>query len=336
MNDPHYSTYTQGYQTNNFGHRNVPSNNSNMYQHNGNPFSHFNNMTTNSQFINSNISKFPDNSKKEPLINQIDYTNQNNLLHNNVDDIVLDEHIIEYRINIDSLDRDIEKYPDPFCFTTKFNPTIDNYVRQKNLVNNGCNGQIYEYETVLYTGDKRPHINREFRNIKYIKLDNIILPKYLELELDEDEIVGVPSSNLMNDRFMTLTIPEIDMNEVYSTFDTNNRTDPVTGQQYSVDKPFATIIQDSRLGQFYFSGTPYYGSKVYKNSLLGNLSSLTLKFFDSCGAPLKMNHLLKYDELDGIPLTDFAHPLNKYNQVFASFIIGVVESQINTNTKFEK
>jgi hypothetical protein len=36
-----------------------------------------------------------------------------------------------------------------------------------------------------------------------------------------------------------------------------------------------------------------------------------------------------------ISTSDIRHPLNRRLQVHVSFIIGVIESQINTNTKFE-
>ena len=37
-----------------------------------------------------------------------------------------------------------------------------------------------------------------------------------------------------------------------------------------------------------------------------------------------------------LPLDDLRHPLNKKTQVYLSLIVGVVESQVNTNTQFER
>ena len=45
-----------------------------------------------------------------PIIEKLDYSNKNNVLHNNIGPRVLDEHIVEYRVIIDSQDRDIKVY----------------------------------------------------------------------------------------------------------------------------------------------------------------------------------------------------------------------------------
>ncbi len=70
---------------------------------------------------------------------------------------------------------------------------------------------------------------------------------------------------------------------------------------------------------------------------MGNLKQLTIQFFDSCGAPLEFEGLadVKMLKNNDFPINDLRHPLNKKVQVFLSFIVGVVESQVNTNTKFE-
>ena len=89
---------------------------SNMYPPNGwqspNPFGNFRPDTTNRQNIkkekwsNFNKSFSPNN----PIINQPDYSNPGNQLHDNMGPDLLDEFIQEYRIMIDSTDRDINKF----------------------------------------------------------------------------------------------------------------------------------------------------------------------------------------------------------------------------------
>ena len=77
--------------------------------------------------------------------------------------------------------------------------------------------------------------------------------------------------------------------------------------------------------------------------MLGNLSRLTIEFYDSCGQKLEFNDIFNFEELEEYefdhhkPLkrSDLRHPLNKRIQVTLSLIVGVVESQINTQTKFE-
>jgi len=323
-----------GINDNNFNRQNFPSNMSDEKYYNGNPSSAFNSMTTN----HPNLNKFPNAYKvNQPIIETIDYNNYNELIHNNVAQEVLDEHIVEYRINIDSSDRDIAVYPDPFCFKVKFNPLSDSTVRTE-IIKNGKNVPINQ----RMKGAPRPHINRDFKNVKYIKLDNIVLPQFSNIEQNEDgEYELVRDSFLLDDRYVALVIKELDCNRVYDTSDGSNRIDD-NGNINVPPRPFAHIFPDKLLGRYYYVGTPYYGSKIYTNSLLGNINNLTIEFYDSCGSKLKFNNLFTYEQLlqaenceEALPITDYRHPLNKKIQVHLSFIIGVVESQINTNTKFD-
>jgi len=75
--------------------------------------------------------------------------------------------------------------------------------------------------------------------------------------------------------------------------------------------------------------------KTYKSSTLGNISKLTIELFDSCGEPIRFNDLIDVCK-EGCPdPVDIRHPFNNKIQTFLSMTIGVVESQVNTNTKFE-
>jgi len=276
--------------------------------------------------------------QNQPMIESLDYSNQNDMLHNNIADNLLDEHVVEYRINIDSLDRDIRTYPNPFNFTVKFNPPSSGAVRTE-VIKKGKLVPVTDY----LEGPPRPHINKEFRNVKYIKLDNIILPQYSNIVEEDDEFKFDKDNFLVDDRYVSLVIEELDCNRVFCTSDGGVRTDPDTGTMTTPPRPFAHIFPDRLLGKYFYTGTPFYGSKIYKNSLLGNIRALTIQFYNSCGTLLKFDNLYTAKELkdaknngEPIPVTDIRHPLNKNFQIHLSFIVGVVESQINTNTKFEK
>ena len=47
------------------------------------------------------------------------------MINDNLNDNLNKETIQEFRLNIDSMDRDIELYPDPFEFTTVFGPVVN-------------------------------------------------------------------------------------------------------------------------------------------------------------------------------------------------------------------
>jgi hypothetical protein len=309
----------------------------------GDPFANFNPLTTNMQMTmnkQKNFNNFEQAyTKNNAMIEQMDYNNKNNTIHNNIGSDILDEHIIEYRITIDSLDRDLRTYPDPFSFIVKFNPPSSGTLRSE-VLENGTLKSVNE----RFNGPPQPHINKEFRNVKYIKLDTIVLPQHSNIiKNGNDKYELDPNSLLIDDRFVSLVIDNIECNRVFSTSDSGKRVHPDNGNITTPPRPFAIILPDKLLGRIYYSGTPYYGSKIYKNSLLGNIASLNIQLYDSCGFKLKFDNLYTSKELheakklgNPIPISDIRHPLNKNLQVHLSFIIGVVESQINTNTKFER
>jgi hypothetical protein len=327
---------TGGYNTNNANNINyidtAPTQRvieSNMYplsgQNNANPFGNFKPVSTNTRttmngkWSNFDINRSSNGStnnplsentafhQNKPLINTINHKNNNHLIHNNIDENVMDEHIIEYRINIDTTDRSITAYPDPLHFKVIFNPPSSRP----------------DKDGIVFNGPPEPHILKEFKNVKYVKLDNIILPSYSKtidngsgIHIVDKTATGV---NLTNERYLFLSIKEI--NNTF-TFGTNK----------SNEDSFAKIIPDKTIGTKFYTGTPFYGNKLFKNSHLGNITTLTIDIFDSRG-----NKVL----IDGLDTSienkvDARHPLFPDFQMSMSLIFGVVESQINTNTKFEQ
>lgn len=321
-----------GHNDNNLNRRYVPSNNY-PPPSSGNPFNRFNSSTNTKQYNN-----FDQAYNGVPtMIDPINYANQNNLIHNNVGDSVLNESIVDYYLNIDSLDRDIKTYLNPFNFTVKFNTIAGGTMQTIEK------GQI---KSTYFPSAPGPLINKEFRNIKYIKLDSIVLPQYSDIIYCSSEHKNIfnPDSYLVDDRFVTLEIDEItDCNRVYSSSDNGVRVDPITNQSIVPPKPFGIIFPDTKFGKHYYSGVPYNASKIYKSTDLGNIKRLTIKLYDSMGVPLNYDNLYTYDQLQtaakaGHPIStcDLRHPLNKNIQLHMSFVVGVVEGHVNNNTKFER
>lgn len=315
--------------------------------HSGNPFGNFNPTSTNSM-KNRNNNNFNQAFKPlsqqsfnrnydyqtNQLIGPIDYSNQNDILHNNINEKVLDEYIMDYRINIDSLDRDIRVYPNPFDFVVKFNPSSSSRVRTEVLKN----GQLETINDCM-SGPPKPHILKEFKNVRYVQIECVILPQGLNTDLDE-KIINKERS-LLTDRFIILEVKELDCNRIFCTSDDSVRLDPKSGNLINIPKEFARILPDSAYGDTYYKGYAFHGSKIFKTSKLGNINSLTFKFYDSCGIPLEHDNLYTYNDMKKadkkgkpIPITNIRHPLNKELQVNISIIIGAVESQINNKTNY--
>jgi hypothetical protein len=333
-----------GYNSNNFNKRSMPSN---VYPMNGantgNPVGRFNPMTTNAEY-NTNATNFTQAfEQNNPLIEKIDYVNHNKVLHNNIGDNVLDEHVVEYKLHIDSLDRDIRYYPNPFSFIVKFNPEADTIVQTEEYISYKNKNKGTHIVETKFRGPPTPHINKQFKNIKYVKLESIILPQYGQIKEDENGVwVFDPQGSIVTDRFTSLVIDELNCDRIFTTSEGQIRTDE-NGKTYNPPVPFSNIFLDKLLGLVYFSGTPYFGNKIYKNSLLGNLGQMTINLYNSCGELLQytdqftFEQLQEYKRINGepLPITDLRHPYNKKTQIYMTFIIGVIESQVNTNTKFD-
>jgi len=92
-------------------------------------------------------------TKTQPLIDRPEYINQGNLLHNNIGKKILDDETYNYHIHISSADRDIIQNPSPFKFKVTFDDNLSK-----------CN------------------INKKFRNIKYIALDGVVIPRTIAVD----------------------------------------------------------------------------------------------------------------------------------------------------------
>ena len=81
-------------------------------------------------------------------IQNISKSDTRQFLHNNFTEIDYDEDVIEHVLKIDSNDRNIDKYKDPFSFRVRFNLTESNFDS---------------------FGNAGPIILSNYQNIKYIK-----------------------------------------------------------------------------------------------------------------------------------------------------------------------
>lgn len=281
----------------------------------------------NKQFSNIN-SAFSNNS---PQSIHPSFKNQNNTLYPNLNDNLLKEALVEYRLNIDSIDRDIIQFPDPFSYIVNFGPVansgVDSTIKRSSLKNelkrinrksgssslNNVNEDLFDdddkfilnYENNL----KRvfnPYITRDFKNIKFIRLDNIILPRFNKVIINKDwkfdsscdksnsyikddfervkDLVilnnrYIPDLNTTNslflDRFIQISIKELANNKNLATNQINTNT--------------FTVLPDKHLGLLYWRGNPYYAVNIFKDSLLGNLNKLTFEFYDSFGNQIKLD-----------------------------------------------
>lgn len=323
------------------------------------------NLNNYSQF---NIQKSFQSNK--PIEFMQDTKNKHETLYDNLADNLLKESIKEYKLNIDSADRDIKIYPDPFNYVVFLGPvtnsginasvsrtTIKNELKNCNKKNrnnqnhNNHNNHINNYNNTNNDDEKKiflfdnpeaikeytinleksynPYIIRDFVNVSYIKLDCAVVPKYNSIAINtcwdycrkkhhkknffKDEYDRIKDYIILNDRyipddkneynplgdrFIQIFIKELNSNR-------NFGTNPIT------DKSFI-LIYDKTLGALYLKLIPYSATKTFSESLLGNLTRLSIEFYNSWGEPLKINTNSIDYEINQISNTKIINPL-KYN-----------------------
>jgi len=119
------------------------------------------------------------------------------LLHNNLTPMKRNELLQEYPLTINNMDRDQKTYLNPYKFTVKFNPSTNSYDAN---------------DSIIY-GDANPTIKDDFENVRYIKLETAILPKYLYTITRATNVVGFLSAL---DSHILLNKNDINNNQEYT------------------------------------------------------------------------------------------------------------------------
>jgi hypothetical protein len=248
----------------------------------------------------------------KPILMNQDMTYKHNTLYDNMNANLLSETITEYRLNIDSFDRNIEQFPDPFKYVVTFapvmnstNPLIDDYVLdpQETLIYSSDPSLLVSYNDKL----KRyynPFITREFKNVKFIRIDNLVMPRFHTLVINDewrhcprcktnfikddferlsDVVLSSQRYNpdietcgvLFTDRFIMLKIEELNDGRNLATNTTNSQA--------------FTIFPDRYQGIMYWRGNPYYAMRTWYDSALGNINRLSFEFYNSWGVPITLN-----------------------------------------------
>lgn len=290
--------------------------NNSSFQPNSTFYNTSNNISSRGQNINSweqhNLkSNF---SSITPIVNPTDFTFKNNTLDPNLNSNLMNESLREFRINIDSNSRNIKIYPNAYNYTVFFgpitnstNPLIDDviftYPDDQKIYDINKNIVINNNEKLKKSAD--PYISRNFTNVKYCRIDQLMLSKYnkvlinknyLNFPNDEDlesfeylvndakrifkssfpKMRYIPNMNIENslfmDRYILLKIPELN-----------------DGRNLATRHLQAYTIYPDKFFSFSWLGKPYFALKEWEDSALGNINKLTIELFNSDGEPLTLN-----------------------------------------------
>lgn len=193
----------------------------------------------------------------------------------------MEEQIIKYIIDIDSEDKLID--------SKAFNilPIDHNYII--NSLNPYDIKILFgrKQEKILMCSDKNdqyyllnPYINRDFRNVSYLKILNIIFPRYYNVVKKnvggKDELI---ECDVYNQRFINIVI---DINENSNIYSTNNKL-------YNCIK-LKTLYSQNNNQKFivlYPVNTDYIYN--FKSGQLKNIDRMEIKFYDDEYNPIILN-----------------------------------------------
>lgn len=265
----------------------------------------------------------------QPIIDRNDWRNRGGLIHNNVGELIITEHLVEYQIHVDSADRTTTTYPNPFNFILSFGGVGKSIERKLTTTS---------YTEVEYAGTPSPFIRMKPKNVKYIKFDTIVLPRTNVITVSDDDdptyTLGDSDTNLMNERFFLLRVKELKSSRVLTTNE-------------AITEDCFILYPDRTMGTNHYMWLPINPFRVYPNSLLANVQKLTLELLDSEGNAifpvdqdgnrLDLNKILanleSTKEADDPILVDFKKIYNIMQCNF-SITMGIVENEMNTNTNY--
>ena len=166
-----------------------------------------------SSYVGNYNTSFKGGMNGNVILNQPDYKNQTNTLHNNIGEKVIQEQYLDNKLFIDAYFRDFSKSPDIFSFIIKFNgkeAVIEN-------VSVYIDNETYSYPKYI-EGDTNVVIDRTFKNIKSVTINTLIMPNYIEYITQEDGSYKNNNVRLIKTsyRYILLKIKELSNERCFS------------------------------------------------------------------------------------------------------------------------
>lgn len=316
-------------------------------------FNNFTNFTNPSHYTVGKINSRQNNSNfsdaynpSQTLIPQRDGKNYGFAVHNNLNDNIVSEAITEYTLYVDSADRDIEIYKNPFVFAVSLGGAGNNMINRSKYVGN--NGAL-QFQTTQCTGVPPPRIDSDFKNVKYAKVKYLTLPRSIVYQYIEDQSgnliyspVILGGTILGNYRYLIMRIKEIANNNMYATND-NIKNDCFILYR---DSNYIDAIND-----IWIATQPI---KIFYDDDLRNLNKLTIEIFipptpQTIPCALQPLRIMQVDNSSGTPTNvpmpyEILNGLNPKSNFFSKyglnvlptmeFELGVYENQMNTTKTY--
>jgi hypothetical protein len=263
--------------------------------------------------IVSSYNNFDNNNRiSAPYLNNNEF-NKPNLIYNNISDKLSVDILVEYVIMIESIDRDIEKYPNPFKYKIYFNPvaqTKDAYIykifenvkyikletailpRKYSYLRKDITSNTTDVSTLINTNWKR-NDNFTFNTVNYTIIDDYIidniryikygvtrpLPELIDKVYELQYNINTSLFTLYEFQLINLSLENekfllLNIDEIKDVNDMATNTE--------VSNAFSILFPDYVNGDFFYTNTQGV-DKIYRFSQLGSIKSLTVNIADNEG-----------------------------------------------------
>lgn len=243
---------------------------------------------TNRIIINDNMNAIRDvYSENKVLLEESTFENQKNVIHNNIGSEIIKKQVFDNKIFIDSSIRNIQQYPEPFKFDVKFGGVAQNTENVRAILNK----EIFEYN-LFTSGDPQIVIPRNFKNVKSVEINAVIMPCFIHMISQEDGSFRPSTKNcLKHYKYLILKIKELNTFKKYS----NN---PLINDN-------CLVLTNNRVwGEDNEYWVPISDTIASYDSRLMNINRLSFELYDHTGKPLQYT-------LDGEPFS----PPSEYKKI---------------------
>jgi hypothetical protein len=251
---------------------------------------HGDNTVSGSEYNDMDYGKY--NTVPDPVILGLpDYTNKKNTLHNNINENVLLESIFQNKIFIDTTLKDYSLEPDLFKFSVNFS-SGNISLTDINIMIEGC--EKFSYKKSI-NGNANIYIEKNFRNVKNVSIDALIMPSYIEFITNKDGLYEPVHKTKISYKYIVLKIKELNNGRCYS----NNKN---LGSESFIMRLDDDLCKNNNIW------VPLSCNIFYPDSQLKNIDKLTVEICDNNGN-------LLVTKLDGKPYDFFKEYRNLIDNI---------------------
>jgi len=232
------------------------------------------------------------NVEREPtILGRPDYTNKKTTLHNNINENILLESLCQNKVFIDTSIKDYSLEPDLFKFSVNFSSGNISFVDETVVIEDTENFSFKRNTE----GNSNIHIEKNFRNVKNVSIDALIMPSVIEFKTNKDNLYEPVHKSKISYKYIVLKIKELYNGRCFSN---NNNI----GSESFIMKLDDDLCSNNNIW------IPINCNIFYPDSQLKNIDKLTVEICDNKGD-------LLVTKLDGKPFDFFKEYRNLIKEI---------------------